>query len=351
MGLTVSTLPFFSKSTFPQWYQTSPNSTLLCLLCPFSNWILTLQPHPNNILPPNHQLTSGPSHLFFLSHAPTWVSPNPFHSHALPPKPLHLATPHSIPLRGCLTPPSTTLLPLCLRWGSVSPTCWVPFVDWPAVHLQGGIATTSSKSHHVIFAVTHDGVGLINGNVVGAHIKNHPNSALVLGTGRERSAMGRRPISIPVQLYRDSQSLLSTAFHEFSKAPPQVSTAQGSGQIFPLAYAGLRTSWRLISCGPLPRAAEPITEPFPLPRAAEPIMEPFSLLRAAEPVTKPFHSLGNQSQSPFHSLGNQSWSPFHKSPVSCPQAHPEYLEMCPEHLCYARAPRVHMGTTRRWRPP
>lgn len=112
-----------------------------------------------------------------------------------------------------------------------------------------------------------------------------------------------------------SQSPLSTALHEFSKAPPQVSTAQGSGQVFPLAYAGLRTSWRLIICGPLPRAA-------------------------------------NQLQIPFHSLGNpSSRSPFHKSPVSCPQAHPEYLEMCPEHLCYARAPRVHMGTTRRWRPP
>lgn len=201
MGLTVSTLPLFSKSTFPQWYQTTPNSTLLRPLCPFPNWILTLQPQPNNIFPQITSLPRDPHISFFLSHAPTWVPPNLFHSHALPRKPRDLATPHSISLRSCQTPPCPTLLLLYLRCGSVPPTCWVPFVDWPAVHLQGGIATTSSKSHHVIFAVTHDGVGLINGNVVRAHIKNHPNSALVLGTGRERSAMGRRPISIPVQLY------------------------------------------------------------------------------------------------------------------------------------------------------
>lgn len=137
-----------------------------------------------------------------------------------------------------------------------------------------------------------------------------------------------------------SQTPLSTALHEFSKAPPQVSTAQGSGQVFPLAYAGLRTSWRLIICGPLPRAANQLRIPF-------------HSLGLQNPSWSPFHSLGlqNPSWSPFHSLGNPSWSPFHKSPVSCPQAHPEYLEMCPEHLCYARAPRVHMGTTRRWRPP
>lgn len=76
------------------------------------------------------------------------------------------------------------------------PTCRVSLVDRPAVHLQGGVAATSSEAHHVVFAVAHDSVGLVNSNVVRAHVKDHPDGALVLGTGRQRSGVGReRPFT------------------------------------------------------------------------------------------------------------------------------------------------------------
>lgn len=48
----------------------------------------------------------------------------------------------------------------------------------------------------MVFAVAHNGVGLVDGNVVRADVKDHPDGALVLGTGRQRSGVGReRPFT------------------------------------------------------------------------------------------------------------------------------------------------------------
>lgn len=67
----------------------------------------------------------------------------------------------------------------------------------------------------MIFAVTHDGVGLINGNVVRAHVKNHPNSALVLGDGEMEVSNGEGATTCSCKTLPEVPKVLSTAFHGF----------------------------------------------------------------------------------------------------------------------------------------
>lgn len=115
----------------------------------------------------------------------------------------------------------------------------------------------------MIFAVTHDGIGLINGNVVRAHIKNHPNSALVLGTGRWGwSAMegGKYPCKTPSEAPKvfSPQPLTGFIRHPLRSQLPKV----WAGLL--QAYAGNGVPWRPISWGLALSAAEQGTEPFPL---------------------------------------------------------------------------------------
>lgn len=65
-------------------------------------------------------------------------------------------------------------------------TCRVSLIDWPAVHLQGGITPTTSKSHHMILSITHNGPWLFDSDIICAHIKNHPHCALVLEEGTKK---------------------------------------------------------------------------------------------------------------------------------------------------------------------
>lgn len=65
------------------------------------------------------------------------------------------------------------------------PTCGVSLIDRPVVHLQRCVATAPREAHHVVLAVVHHGVALLDGDVVRAHVENHPHRALVLQKVRE----------------------------------------------------------------------------------------------------------------------------------------------------------------------
>lgn len=60
------------------------------------------------------------------------------------------------------------------------PTCGVSLVDGPVVHLQCRVAAAPGEAHHVVLAVVHHGVALLDSDVIRAHVENNPNRALVL---------------------------------------------------------------------------------------------------------------------------------------------------------------------------
>ena len=148
---------------------------------------------------------------------------------------------------GCPAPP----LPphLC----APPPTCRVSLVDRPAVHLQGGVAATSSEAHHVVFAVAHDGVGLVDGNVVRAHVKDHPDGALVLGTGRQRSGVGRErpftPARTPPVTTTGPALLRLTALQHTSPSPVLGPFTGPRGSACPLPHMRVREQLRFREVG------------------------------------------------------------------------------------------------------
>lgn len=48
------------------------------------------------------------------------------------------------------------------------------------VHLEGGVAATACKADNVVLAVVYGDGGLVDGDVVGPHVENDANFALVL---------------------------------------------------------------------------------------------------------------------------------------------------------------------------
>ena len=54
------------------------------------------------------------------------------------------------------------------------------FVDGPVVHLQRGVASVPDEAHHVVLAVVDDDRGLVDGDVVRAHVEDDADLPLVL---------------------------------------------------------------------------------------------------------------------------------------------------------------------------
>lgn len=93
------------------------------------------------------------------------------------------------------------------RTGRGVPTCRVALVDGPVVHLERGVAPAAREAHHVVLAVAHRRVGLLDGDVVRAHVEDHPDRALVLGARDTSGGVGGQDTWVPSWLWEERGGL------------------------------------------------------------------------------------------------------------------------------------------------
>lgn len=55
------------------------------------------------------------------------------------------------------------------------------------VHLEGGVAATACEAHHVVLAVIDHQGGLVDGDVIGAHVEDDADFSLILWKEKTKS--------------------------------------------------------------------------------------------------------------------------------------------------------------------